>query len=168
MSAPNRYGSNLIKAQPALMIDENGEPTGGDNPSAAELWVNGAPVSDDNPLPISGATSRAVIGATANSAGNSTITPTGASQIQIVTVTGSARTSVFILSIIGRTAGDILELRFVQPATAAIVEQVRNATVGGTLLYSYTTDGGGADYLYCKLYFDGAAWQPLMNVVPVV
>lgn len=130
-----------------------------------------APVADTNPLPVvlTGSGGRpVVIGATANSTGNSTITPTGHNQIQIVTVTGSARTSKFILAVTSATTGDILELRFVQPATAAIVEEVRNATAGGTTLYSYTTDGGGTDVLYCKLYFDGAAWQPLVNVVPVI
>lgn len=169
MSAPNRFGSNLAKAQIALLIGADGQPQNEDTPSSIEIIVDGSPVSEDNPFPVAltgGAP--AAIGATANSAGNSTITPTGTPQIQIVTVTGVARTSVFILAVAGQVAGDILELRFVQPATAAIVEEVRNATVGGTLLYSYTTDGSGADHLYCKLYFDGAAWKPLMNVVPVV
>lgn len=107
------------------------------------------------------------VGATANSTGNSTITPTGSRQIQIVTWTGTARTSVLILSVTGRSAGDVLELRYVQPATAAIVEEVRNATSGGTLIYSYTTDGTGLDLFYARVYFDGTAWQPLDNVVPV-
>lgn len=169
MSAPNRFGSNLAKSQIALLIGADGQPQSGDAPSSIEIIVDGEPVSPTNPFPVAltgGAP--ATIGATANSTGNSTITPTGSPQIQIVTVTGSARTSVFILAVAGQVAGNILKLRFVQPATAAIVEQVRNATVGGTLLYSCTTDGSGADHLYCELYFDGTAWKPLMNVVPVV
>lgn len=108
------------------------------------------------------------IGATTNNAGNSTITPSSAHQVQVITVGGVARTSVFILDVAGRNVGDRLELRFVQPAVAAIVEEVRNATVGGTLLYSYTTDGSGTDVLAAELYFDGTAWKPLSNVVPVV
>ena len=170
MSAPNRFGSNRTKAIIAMPINADGEPVGGDTASAVEILVGGAPVSELNPFPIAlpGGGAPSVIDATANSAGNSTITPTGSNQIQIVTVTGVARTSIFILDVAGRVEGDVLELRFVQPATAAIIEVVRNATAGGTILYSYTTDGSGVDHLYCKLYFDGAAWQPLMNVVPVV
>lgn len=110
----------------------------------------------------------AVIGATANSTGDSTITPTGTIQIQIITITGSARTSNFILDVAGRTEGDVLELRFLQPATGGIVESVRNATAGGTELYNYTTDGSGSDIFYARVYFDGTAWQRLTNVVPVV
>lgn len=109
-----------------------------------------------------------VVGATANAAGNSTITPTGHNQLQIVTVTGVARTSVFILDVAGRVNGDILELRFVQPATAAIVQEIRNATAGGTLIYTYTTDGSATDIPYYRLYFNGTAWKALMDVVPVV
>jgi hypothetical protein len=169
MSAPNRFGSNLAKSLIIMPIDSTGAPASSDSPNAVEIIVDGAPVSEDNPFPVSMAGGGpAAVGATANSSGNSTITPTGSNQIQIVTVTGVARTSVFILDVAGRQEGDTLELRFEQPATAAIVEEIRNATVGGTLLYSYTTDGSGADNLYCKLYFNGTAWKPLMNVVPVI
>lgn len=126
-------------------------------------------VSTQNPLPVT-VTGGAPWGvaATANSTGNSTITPASATEINVVTVTGSAGTRKFIIDTTGAAAGNILKLRFVQPATAAIVEEVRNATSGGTLIYSYTTDGSGTDKLYCELYFDGSAWQPLCNVVPVV
>lgn len=169
MSAPNRFGSNRAKALIIMPINSTGNPASSDAPSSVEIIVGGAPVSEANPFPVSMAGGGpAAVGETDNSSGNSTITPTGANQIQIVTVTGVARTSVFILDVAGRQEGDTLELRFEQPATAAIVEEIRNATVGGTLLYSYTTDGSGADHLYCKLFFNGTAWQRLMNVVPVV
>lgn len=108
------------------------------------------------------------IGATTNNAGNSTITPASAHHVEIITVGGAARTSVFILDVAGRNEGDRLELRFAQPATANIVEEVRNATAGGTLIYTYTTDGSGSDVLAAELYFDGAAWRALSNAVPVV
>jgi hypothetical protein len=51
MSAPNDFGSNLAKAQPALLIDETGQPISPTNPSQVEVIYNGAPVSASNPLP---------------------------------------------------------------------------------------------------------------------
>ena len=128
-----------------------------------------APVDDSNPLPVDlTGGGPAVVGATANSTGNSTITPTGPNQLQIVTITGSARTSIFILAITAAATGDWLIIRFNQPATAAIVQEVRNATAGGTLLYSYTTDGGGADHWIAMLYYNGSAWTPFFNAGNVV
>lgn len=87
---------------------------------------------------------------------------------QTITVTGAARTSVFILATAGRAAGDRVFLRFVNPAIANIVEQIRNGAAGGTLIYSYTTDGSGTDNVAAELYFDGSAWQPYEIAVPVV
>lgn len=104
----------------------------------------------------------------ANSSGNTTITPAAKNVIAIGTITGAARTSVFILDVTGRADGDILTLRFQQPAVANIIEEVRDATAGGTLLYSYTTDGSGTDGFVAELYFKSGAWHPLLNVQPVV
>lgn len=104
----------------------------------------------------------------ANSTGNTTITPATGNVIDVGTITGSARTSIFILDVAGRSDGDLLTLRFQQPATASIVEEVRNATAGGTLIYSYTTDGSGTDVFVAELYFKTGAWHPLLNVQPVV
>jgi hypothetical protein len=36
-----------------MPIDSDGNPTGGSNPGQVELYVDGAPVSAANPLPIS-------------------------------------------------------------------------------------------------------------------
>ncbi len=103
-----------------------------------------------------------------NNSGNTTITPTTARHTEKVTVGGSARTSVFIADVAGRADGDLLFIRFDQPATAAIVEEVRNAAAGGTLIYSYTTDGSDTDNMTVMLYFESGAWHPLTNAVPVV
>lgn len=51
MSAPNDFGSNLIKAQPALLIDETGQPISPTNPTQVQVIYDGAPVSTSNPLP---------------------------------------------------------------------------------------------------------------------
>ncbi len=103
-----------------------------------------------------------------NAAGNTTITPASGNHIAIGAVSGAARTSVMILDVSGRSDGDVLRLRLEQPATANIVEEVRNATSGGTLLYSYTTDGSGADNIAFEVYFKSGAWHPLFNVQPVI
>lgn len=128
--------------------------------------MNTGQIQSKATTPQGGASS--VVGATANSTGNSTITPTGANQIHVVTVTGLAGTRIFILDAATAAEGDRLTLRFAQPATANIVEEVRNATGGGTLLYSYTTDGSGTDTFAAELYFDGTAWKALLNAVPVI
>lgn len=110
--------------------------------------------------------SPSTIGATTNNAGNSTITPASASHIEIITIGGVARTSIFIINTTGRVAGDRLTLLFSNPATVGIEEVARNGSVGGTILSDYTTDGSGTDPLRVDLYFDGAAWQPLTTTVP--
>lgn len=100
--------------------------------------------------------------------GNTNIVPASGNVIAIGTISGTAGTRTFALSTVGRSDGDILFLRFQQPATAGIIEEVRNAASGGTLLYSYTTDGSGTDVFDCWLYFKSGAWHPLLNVQPVV
>lgn len=128
-----------------------------------------APVSDSNPLPVDmTGGGPAEIGATANSTGNSTITPAAPNEIRVVTLTGTARTSKFILAATGAAAGYWMLLRFVQPATASIVQEVRDLTAGGTTLYSYTSDGSGADHWACLVYFDGTNWQRGFNLGNVV
>lgn len=109
-------------------------------------------------------------GASANESGNTTITP-GAfigDHLEVVTVTGIARTSVLILTAgdgTTRYAYERMAILLRLPQTASIVLQVRNAAVDGTLLFELTTDGGGEDALL-EFYHDGAAWQPLRATYP--
>lgn len=128
-----------------------------------------APISDSNPLPVDmTGGGPAEIGATANSTGNSTITPTVPNEIRVVTVTGTAGTRKIILAAGAATEGAWMLLRFSQPATAAIVEEVRDLTATGTTLYSYTTDGSGTDHWCCLVYFDGTNWKRGFNIGNVV
>ncbi len=96
--------------------------------------------------------------AVANNAGNTTITPTGRNNFVALTVGGVARTSVIIAAIPATaTAGDLIDIDCVFPATAAIILEFRNATAGGTLLEQFTTDGvtlAGT----VQLVYTGAAW----------
>lgn len=103
----------------------------------------------------------------ANSTGNTTITRNAANNIHSVSVTGAVRTSVLILDLTDALEADLVKIRLNLPATASIVMEIRNATSGGTLLFSVTTDGSGDD-AYFECYFDGTAWQRLLNIMPVV
>jgi hypothetical protein len=128
-----------------------------------------APVSTTNPLPVDmTGGGPAVVTAVANASGNSTITPTVPNTIAVATITGAARTSKFILGTTGVAAGWWILLRFNQPATASIVEDIRNATATGTQLAVYTTDGSGVDHWAILAYFDGSAWQLFLNVGNIV
>jgi hypothetical protein len=105
--------------------------------------------------------------AQSNSSGNSAVAPTAGAtnHIEVITFSGTARTSIVTLSTAGRVAGDLCFLRLSVPATASIVVEVRNNTTGGTLLTQLTTDTTGDD---CALiyYFDGTAWQPFLANYP--
>lgn len=126
------------------------------NPQVWKLVLDGAALAPGNSYLAS-----------ANSTGNTTLTRTAETNVEIVSVTGSARTSIVILATTDAVEGDLMKLRLNLPATASIVMEVRNAASGGTLLFSITTDGSGDD-AYLELYFDGTAWQRLFNVMPVV
>ncbi len=105
--------------------------------------------------------------AAANPVGNTTLIPSGSVNVAVVTLTGSAGTRVVILDPGSALPASIVKVRVVIPATAAIVIEIRNATAGGTLLYTLTSDGT-AGVAFFELYFDGSAFKPLSNVFPVV
>lgn len=102
----------------------------------------------------------------ANNAGNTTVTPTEANYALGLTVGGAARTSILILDITGRAAGDRIRLDLTLPATAAILLEARNATAGGTLLLpaekfpsqQFETDGVTLSATW-DFVFTGAAWR---------
>ena len=105
----------------------------------------------------------------ANAAGDTTLTAIAASIIQhtaVVTVTGAARTSNIALPVTNRTAGHRAVIKLILPTTAAIIIVLKNATTGGTTLYTLTTDTSGDDASY-ELEYDGAAWQPLRYNYPI-
>ena len=103
--------------------------------------------------------------ASTNNTGNTTITPTEPNQTYKLTFTGAARSSIIILDVAGRTAGDKIFLDLVFPATANIIISVRNATSGGTLLLpvetyptqDLTTDGSLLS-AHWEFTYTGSAW----------
>lgn len=109
----------------------------------------------------------------ANSTGNSTITPAAGKTRHTVdaTITGTASTRIFILATANRSAGDEIEVDFSLPDTASIVLEVRNATSGGTLLYTYTTTATEATdghRLLTRMRFNGTAWEGVEALYPAI
>jgi hypothetical protein len=94
-----------------------------------------------------------------NATGNTTITPviTARAANYTLDVTGTASTRIAILDITNRVAGDKIALRVTLPAVASIVVESRNATSGGTLLDSITTDASGDD-AFMTFVYSGSAW----------
>lgn len=134
------------------------------------LTTNGSAASWAT-IPAGGA-SNAYAAAT-NNAGNTTITPSQSNQTTRLTFGGSARSSIIILDVAGRSAGDKIFLDLILPATANIVISVRNATAGGTLLLpvesfptqDLTTDGSLLS-AHWEFTFTGTAWIYDMSNLP--
>lgn len=106
--------------------------------------------------------------AQANSTGDSTATAGVLSIIhtEVITFSGSAGTRIVALAIpTGLSAGARLVVRSVLPATAGIVVELRNATTGGTLLATFTTDGATLTAVH-EFYFNGTAWALLSSAIP--
>lgn len=115
----------------------------------------------------------AVLGATAFSrealsssgAGNTSITrPSGSHHhAALVAVTGVAGTRKLIaLTSNSPVAGDTILLQVLPDDTVGNVLEVRNATSGGTLLKSITTDDSEQPY-FLILGYSGSAWQVEFN-----
>jgi hypothetical protein len=75
-----------------------------------------------------------------------------------IVFTGAAGTRTIVLPTTDREPGDIARLDYTLPATAGLVIELRNATAGGTLLDTLTTDTS-ADSAALELCFSGTVWQ---------
>ncbi len=100
-----------------------------------------------------------------NPSGTSTITATSSVMTAILDVTGTARAVPVVLAVAGAAAGTRLSLRVNLPAAAGLAIQLRNATSGGTLLDSFTSDGSILSVVW-ELYFDGGSWNILSAQAP--
>lgn len=101
--------------------------------------------------------------AASSALGNTNITrPSGShNHTALITVSGAADVTARTVSVLTTNtpaAGDRVRLFFLNPATAGILFEVRNATSGGTLLKSFETDGTGRD-CFVDLVYSGSAWQ---------
>jgi hypothetical protein len=102
-----------------------------------------------------------------NSTGNTTITHDAVAGVleYDLAVTGSAGTRIIILATTNRVQYDRIRIRYALPATASIVIQTRNATSGGTLLDTITTDTTG-DNAVVEYEFNGTAWTYILGNYP--
>lgn len=156
----------------ALIVAGGG---GGGLPSqgghAGEFLTTDGSTASWAPIPAGGA-SNAYAAAT-NNTGNTTVTPTQSNQTSRITFTGAARSSIIILDVAGRSAGDKIFMDLILPATANIVISVRNATSGGTLLLpvesfptqDLTTDGNLLS-AHWEFTYTGSAWIYDMSNLP--
>lgn len=103
--------------------------------------------------------------AAANASGNTTLSISANTRhhTAIITVSGSPRTSEIIIPVADRIDGDIVTVRF-ENTVDGVALNLRNATVGGTVIYSLASNDGNATF---SVYFDGTAFQPLSNIQPV-
>lgn len=106
-------------------------------------------------------------------AGNVIVAPSSPNHTEVVSIASDvAGTKIVAIQTTGnyqRGNGDIVRLRLSNPPLiAGITIEIRSGSYGGTLLYSYTTDGSGADAAAFDLYFDGSSYQRFQNAVPVV
>lgn len=99
--------------------------------------------------------------------GNTTITlPAGSRHHTVDLVfTGAAGTRTVILATTGAAAGDVSMLNYAIPATAGIVIELRNATAGGTLLDTLTSDASGDDATLVSTY-SGTVWGQPSSLYP--
>ena len=103
----------------------------------------------------------------ATASGDFTVTPGAQVHHEEITVSGAGGTRNCIVGAAGLEAGALVALRFRLPATAGIVIQVRNQTLGGTLLTTITTDASGfTPTARTQLWFDGVNFQRDFETIP--
>lgn len=98
---------------------------------------------------------------TISSAGNSNVTrPSGSHHhTAFLNFTGAAGTyTVSALTTNAPTSGDTILTNLLLPATAGLIINIYNASTGGTLLRTFTSDGTGTSYGVI-LGYNGATWQ---------
>lgn len=101
-----------------------------------------------------------------NASGNTTITPTSNLHMQLLTLSGSARTSNAIVTFAGLSPGALVTV-LVDAAGAppGIDLEFFIGSLAGANPFAFSTDGGTTRALF-RFYFDGATLQPLEQVNP--
>lgn len=127
------------------------------NPDAGFTWA-GMP---DKPSVFAADTSLLGAATAATNASGDTALALGAGQFVLaaaVTFTGTAGTRTVSLGAANAQPGALIALRLIFPATSGIICQVRDATSGGTLLATITSDGtaGTVGALFTR---GASAWQ---------
>jgi hypothetical protein len=103
--------------------------------------------------------------ASTNSAGDTTISPTRQIHTEVITVTGFARTSNFILEEDSPFTGARTNILFLLPATPGITLNIYNDSLSGTLLATFTTDANESN-ISIEFVYNGTAWAVLNAIIP--
>jgi hypothetical protein len=94
------------------------------------------------------------------SPGNTNISPPSSSRYHSAKVTPSGGAGTYTLALLTSqtpATGALIHLAIFPPSTAALVFEVHNATAGGTLLKTITTDATGRPF-FLDFEFNGSAW----------
>lgn len=99
-------------------------------------------------------------------AGNYTVTPGANIHLEVITVSGGARTSNIILGQAGLTKGARVDLLILVGSISGVVLlEFFVGSLAGSNIFAFSTAGGTTRALF-KTYFDGANLQPLEAVNP--
>jgi hypothetical protein len=103
--------------------------------------------------------------------GDSVITPVSSIHSEVVTVAGAARTSNLLVQT--GQAGWITKIRFLLPATAGIIINIKDADSGAILYTAKSDDGGGSAHneyfeILWTLASPTTTWSKLFNVTPIL
>jgi hypothetical protein len=97
--------------------------------------------------------------------GSANVSPPASSRYHTATVTPSGGAGTYNLSLLtsqAPAAGALIRLTINPPATAGLIFKVYNATTGGTLLKTITTDATGSSFSVIA-GFNGSAWVILAD-----
>lgn len=159
-SAVSFTGTATLAANLVYFNDAAGE---GYTPTTAGDWAAPVPTNVQQALdrlaPAGGtgvaSNADAVLGT--NTTGDTTVTATAHNYFATWIIGGAARTTNLVAALPTAAAnGDILQVLITLPATTTIVLNIRNATAGGTLLDTFTTDGVILSWLLTLEYHAGA------------
>ena len=103
------------------------------------------------------------------SMGNLTVSQGSQDHTEIDTISGGARTSNCILSVVGAQNGNKIRLVLLLPATAGIILSVYSGSVTGSPVISTTTNGNNRSATFDLVYsVSQASWVPTLISIPSV
>lgn len=101
-----------------------------------------------------------------NSTGDALVIPQGPIHTEVITITGTARTSNFvILPGASTTAGSRLTILFKLPSTANITLDVYGNNLSSPSIASFTTDGVQTS-ASLDIFYDGVNWALADSIIP--
>lgn len=100
-----------------------------------------------------------------NTSGTTTITPTQSITTAVLTIQGTSRAVPIVLDTAGIDSGAQLSLLVNLPAAAGLALTIRNGSILGTVLDTFTSDGSILTASW-RFYFDGTSWNVFSSQIP--